>query len=1488
MGSSSVLLVCLTTRRHAAAKHASYHNPIVSSPINPKQAVARRAPILSRLLPGKPSTTRPHHHQHNPPAPRSTTTMSRTRRMDLRPLLALVLSSVTLGSTTAESVVASRTLCSMHSVLFPTGTDADGKAAAAGAPEVHWKASEPGSPPTPLKTQPKTVARDNAPVMDWSFERGSIQPAGMSSLSLLTREWISDVSPSASIYRFDHEFTLPAEADVKSARIDVAFSGGAGVVTLQLNGESVWVSEDPLLKVAPGMLSATLSLPVLTQRTNTLSLVVLSGAPGKPALLNVWFPTATFEATGTVCGTGTGGETLRALTKEEVEVGVSGGASITGLHTRLARGLFTKAEMEEARAVQSPTFTVLDEDNRGLLWKGNDDGDGEWDSVFTDEDACGIPTLFPTAVASAWECWYRAPEVTAQGPWVPVAEKDGNGWLSLSEPGVGNYLFYETNFTLSADADLQQVSVLGHHASDLTLLGVYLNGEPVWVNSDPFSSASSALERAAAPAGSKEAMLTTTFFAIEDESEGVPEGGAPLKMIWQHGSNTLAFAVLADPVRDLRTALQVNFDSASYGGCTAVPVTINRGDAPGFRTTSFPTDEVPVEERPVCSAAARLVLELELGQVNATFTDMAVDGAGEIMYVTWEDEDGNATLSRISLIEGQEKGMPHAWPLTKMKAPEAVAVGPAGEVYVVEEGLIKGFKKTGESLGAWGPVDEPRGLAVLPFAGKAGNQTWVYVLDGDEGVKGFSTTTKENVTLAGCWAVAVEGEEKEVCLTAPVDLAISFQTGGAATLPTLWVLDQSTGTVELFTMNGTHLATLGGGFEGPLSQPSVISVDSYRGLAYVLDLEMQQVTVFDRRGQVWHQLSEKGGEEQCPGVLTQRFFDSTSTRGYTEPLPLDVPAEVGLPFEVSRPAALTAVRYYHAPGETGNHTATVWTSKGDVIATLAFPEEKEGTEGWRVAYLKDLFKLEPWTEYLVSVNVNSVAMGILPYGAKTNATAAAEGEGAGGVLLDNGEDLSSFGGPVTSAAVGVFPTEVVDEYFVDVEIQTLKPALSQATVAAVASVFTEADAASSAATNFYLNHVSESKSEQLHGLRFSGYPAFMGDCAHHLADLPPALLSDVKTAFGKAKPIGINFWGGSYSLDHFNDYLSEGAALAIEAGADSIGIYMGGEMPVSELYPFHSPDWPPGTPASLTEVAKLSYFKKLFADPAIKTYVINANAVATVGLGLKIKFGTYSAADAAKETAEFRELASYLATTYKGTGKTFILQAWSLDTFLSNDAQTEISPALASRAAAWLNARQAGVEAGRSDAGEDPSSVAVYHAVQVSRGVLAKSQGNAIPWAVDRVLPLITADLASWSAYEASSSADVVLAVASGVATLSAAVRPPTKAYALDGLRYPVATSPKVRVLLAEIGEPDAGLQGDPEAAKAVLPAVIKGAVLANVPVALFWAGYDGGVPTEGGTEGEVGMGPWRETYAGYWLKRPDGTPSFAMCYIQALQQPSG
>jgi hypothetical protein len=121
--------------------------------------------------------------------------------------------------------------------------------------------------------------------------------------------------------------------------------------------------------------------------------------------------------------------------------------------------------------------------------------------------------------------------------------------------------------------------------------------------------------------------------------------------------------------------------------------------------------------------------------------------------------------------------------------------------------------------------------------------------------------------------------------------------------------------------------------------------------------------------------------------------------------------------------------------------------------------------------------------------------------------------------------------------------------------------------------------------------------------------------------------------------LGFSFWGGKYALDPSTDYLSEGAALAKELGVGSIGLWMGGGLDPSDVYPFHSPKWPDkAPPASLTELAQLPYYKAVLDDPAIKTYVINAYSVSTGGIGLKLRFGTYSEADALNDKLEFGNL----------------------------------------------------------------------------------------------------------------------------------------------------------------------------------------------------------------------------------------------------------
>ncbi len=1297
-----------------------------------------------------------------------------------------------------ESVASSHAMCFLEGVLFPTGMDAQGQPAAAGAPEVHWTAYEPG--PKALAAAPVVLDKTDKIAGAWLLddsEEGHV--------TLSTRQWIAGSSTSASVYRFDHSFSLPADALPGSAKIDVAFAAGYAVVAVQLNGVSVWTAADPVLGVAPGTGATTVTLPALTAHRNTLSLVVLPLGPAQPAYVSMWFPVAVYESTTDTCG-GSGAST-RVLEAAEVKAG----GGVTGLHTRMARGLFTQQSL---RHKTNPAFQVLQKANTRML-QGTEGGSD-----------CVLATLQPTSAASAWQGWSRASDGTTAGPWAPEVEADG--WLSLATPQVGNQLFFETNFTVPEDAALDSVVVRGHHACELTLLGVYLNGKAVWVNPDPFTSAGS--------------TSTPTPFVLKKDAEAEGE------TLWAHGTNVLGFAVLAYPSKGVfRTALQVTLESATYEGCAPPPAVL------------APALEKPTTSSQACSAGCRLVGSVATADEEFYMTDMAVDAAGGLFYFTWAGET-SLNLSRYSLA-GIRATV--AWPKEPLVAPTAVAVGPAGEVYVLDGDTIKGFAKTtGALLGQWGPLEEPveKALAVLPFAGASGEDTWVFGLDG-EMVVGWSTVTDEDVWFENCWSM---GDDGTWCLVNPVDVAVSFNVstevgGGETPPPTVWVLDQGSKRVEMFDVQGKHL----GGSEVGMHKPSALSVDSFRGLVYVLDEDLQEVVVLDRRGDFWYTINDNAEEDTC-GFFRQRFFESTTTKGLAQPQALDQPVEMGLPFELARGGVLTAIRFYRAAEETGNHTATLWGAERQALATLAFPEGEKA--GWQTVHLDVPAALEAETEYVVSINLNKVGTAILPFP-------------AGAVDLDNGKDLMSLGGPVMSAVMGGFPTESIDEFFLDIEVQTPTPTLSLANVGTVAAVYTAADYLAVSSV-FYVNHITEAEKQEVRALRCSGYPAFMGDCPSHLFELPPSVLGDVKAAMGSTKPVGVNFWGGQYALNASLDYLSEGVALAVEMGAESIGIYLGGELPAADLYPFHAAGWPEAAPASLTALAKLPYYQALFAHPQLKTYVINANAVTTLGVSMKLKFGTYSADDAAKEKAEFRELAAYLAATYKGTGKTFILQAWSLDTFLANTPKTELVPEWAARAATWLNARQAGVEAGRTDAGEAPASVAVYHSVQVSRGVLDKSQGKTTPWAIDRLLPLITPDLVGWSAYEATRKLDSATAIKAGMAALGAALRPSTQGYQLDGLHYPVAgsTSSKPRVYIAELGEPDLRFEGEPEASRMLLPGAIKAAVNANLPLVMYWSGYNGDL-----LQDEEDL-PWTENHAGYWLKRPDGTPSFAMCYFQALQ----
>lgn len=79
--------------------------------------------------------------------------------------------------------------------------------------------------------------------------------------------------------------------------------------------------------------------------------------------------------------------------------------------------------------------------------------------------------------------------------------------------------------------------------------------------------------------------------------------------------------------------------------------------------------------------------------------------------------------------------------------------------------------------------------------------------------------------------------------------------------------------------------------------------------------------------------------------------------------------EMGTKIQVSTDSQLTAIRFYKDAGETGTHTATLWSAGGTVLAQATFTSET--ASGWQQQALASPVALTAGTTYVVSVNMNT-------------------------------------------------------------------------------------------------------------------------------------------------------------------------------------------------------------------------------------------------------------------------------------------------------------------------------------------------------------------------------------------------------------------------------------------------------------------------------------------------------------------------------------
>jgi len=334
--------------------------------------------------------------------------------------------------------------------------------------------------------------------------------------------------------------------------------------------------------------------------------------------------------------------------------------------------------------------------------------------------------------------------------------------------------------------------------------------------------------------------------------------------------------------------------------------------------------------------------------------------------------------------------------------------------------------------------------------------------------------------------------------------------------------------------------------------------------------------------------------------------------------------------------------------------------------------------------------------------------------------------------------------------------------------------------------------------------------------------------------------------------IGTTHVSGKYYLTD-KDFLNEGAEQILALGSRVIKVWFHNP---SQSYSFNS-KWPQMN--TLVEMAQSPYFQKLFNKP-FTTYIMMCFSVGHAGGYWKNGITEQQKQD---EQRQFYELAKHLLTSYKDTGKTFVLQHWEGDWLIRGnfDAKSDPTPTAIQSMIEWLNARQAGVNQARREVGRH--GVRVYHAAEVNRVVVSMKQGR--PNMVNAVLPQTNLDLVSYSAWDAAT---------------EHFNDPNVLREALDFIAKNMPDSPDFgnkNVYLGEFGMPE-NVYSVEQIQKAI-PNAVQTALDWGCPYVVYWQLYC--------NELKKGKGPppvrGNDDVRGFWLIRPDGSKARTWNYFYQL-----
>ena len=330
--------------------------------------------------------------------------------------------------------------------------------------------------------------------------------------------------------------------------------------------------------------------------------------------------------------------------------------------------------------------------------------------------------------------------------------------------------------------------------------------------------------------------------------------------------------------------------------------------------------------------------------------------------------------------------------------------------------------------------------------------------------------------------------------------------------------------------------------------------------------------------------------------------------------------------------------------------------------------------------------------------------------------------------------------------------------------------------------------------------------------------------------------------------IGVAHASGKYHLTQ-KPFLDEGADQIATLGAKCIKVYLtlDTDRPSPACYPFNM-QWP--ICHTLAELAGSEPFSRLFARP-FQTFVCTTFRGGKPAGYWRTNF---SPEDAIEEETQFYELTKHLLQTYRGSGKTFVLQNWEGDWAVrpAFDPKIDPTPEALANMTAWFQARQRGIERARAEIHAE--GVTVLHCVEVC--LLKAGMDDNRPCLANQVVPKVAPDLVSYSCWELQENPEQMKRAMQWLAGLTPD-RPPYGSH---------------NIFIGEFGSPENVFPPDKQ--RAMIEGSLRISRELECPFAIFWQVYCN----------EASHEPVKanKDVRGFGLFRPDGTKTGAWDMLSA------